>query len=274
MPLHNEVKQTVVATKKRRPRWRKWVVVGGSVLALVTVSAVGYDMYNHHQVKEVSAAFQKQSKTTIAPTEKLKSVKNLAYGSQNNGIPNATQLKKYRNEPEKLYGRGYIAVPKQEGVTQPISSLPINEGASNKVLATGAGTPVAGEVMGEGNFSVAAHNFGNGVTYFSPMQKGIDVNKSPKAYLTDGKRLYTYKFNKTSDDVSGRKVVNYKQGDVLNDSVGHGKAILTMITCDEPGLFTLHPENRLLLRGHLIQSKPINQATASEKELFPQLFNA
>ena len=103
MPLHKEVKQTVVATKKRRPRWRKWVIVGGSVLALGMLSVVGYDMYNHHQVQEVSAAFQKQSKTMIASTESLKSVKNLAYGSQNNGIPNATQLKKYRHEPEVIW---------------------------------------------------------------------------------------------------------------------------------------------------------------------------
>lgn len=88
--------------------------------------------------------------------------------------------------PEKLYTRAYITVPRQKGVSQPIMPLMINEGVSDKVLAYGAGTPRRNEMMGQGNFAVAAHNFGNNKTYFSPMQRRINVNKQPKVYLFNG----------------------------------------------------------------------------------------
>lgn len=255
---------------------KKTLVISAGVLSLGGVGLGGGVAYNHVTVKSASANAQKAAQAKPAHLASTATISEkssqLDYGSNNHGIPSAKQLEAYQNLPEKLYGRGFIAVPKQNGVTQPITSLAINEGAGDKVLAVGAGTPRAGENMGEGNFSLAAHNFGNDETYFSPMQRNVDVNATPKAYLTDGKRIFTYQFNKTSDDVSGRTVVNYRQGSVLDDSVGKGKAILTLITCDEPGLFTLHPENRLLLRAHLVSSEPINQATEAEKALFPQVF--
>ena len=277
----NEPPKPPVKARKRARRVdgkvKKILFISTGVLALGAAGLGGATAYNHVSVKSASASAQKVALNKPANVASMETIaaqaSKLDYGSNNHGIPSAKQLEAYQNLPEKVYGRGFIAVPKQQGVTQPITSLAINEGVSDKVLAVGAGTPRAGEMMGDGNFSVAAHNFGNDETYFSPMQRNVDVNAKPKAYVTDGKRLFTYQFNKTSDDVSGRTVVNYRQGSVLDDSVGKGKAILTLITCDEPGLFTLHPENRLLLRAHLVSSEPISQATDAEKALFPQIFN-
>lgn len=262
--------------KRRKRTWRRWVT-GGLSIAIIAIIGIGsMEAINHVQVKSASAQTQlqglKKHASIVGDSELIVNQDKLDYGSNNHNIPNAKELKKYQKLSGKIYSRGYIAVPKQPGVSQPIPSLIINEGASDKVLAYGAGTPRPNQKMGEGNFALAAHNFGNNQTYFSPMQNNIDVNATPKAYLTDGKRIYTYQFNKESDAVSGREVVNYKQGSVLDNSVGKGQAILTMITCDEPGLFTLHPENRLLLRAHLVDSVPVAQATATEQDLFPQLF--
>lgn len=276
----NEPPKPPVKARKRARRAggkvKKTLFISAGVLALGAAGLGGATAYNHVSVKAASASAQKAAlhkPAHVASTATISAqASKLDYGSNNHGIPSAKQLEAYQNLPERVYGRGFIAVPKQSGVTQPITSLAINEGASDKVLAVGAGTPREGEVMGHGNFAVATHNFGNDVTYFSPMQRNVDVNATPKAYLTDGKRLYTYQFNKTSDEVSGRTVVNYRQGSVLDDSVGKGKAILTLITCDEPGVFTLHPENRLLLRAHLVSSDPVSAATDAEKALFPQVF--
>lgn len=280
---HESTVSQITKTRKRRNtkgKYRKLkygLLITGGVLLVAGASVGGMEAYNHAIVKTATAHAQKvglRKKANIAPSNEIEAQSSkLDYGSNNHGIPDAKQLAEYQKLPEQVYGRGYIAVPKQHGVTQQIDSLVINEGASDKVLSLGAGTPRPGEVMGQGNFAVAAHNFGNNVTYFSPMQRNIDVNESPKAYLTDGKRIYVYQFNKTSDDVPGRKVVNYRQGEVLDDSAGKGKVILTLITCDEPGIFTLTPENRLLLRGYLISSEPVKQASASEKALFPQVFS-
>lgn len=261
--------------KRAGNKVRKALLYSVGIVALGGIGFGGAVAYGHYSVKSVSANTQTEAlhePAKIASDRAINEAKGLDYGSNNHGIPSAKQLKAYQGLSDKLYGRGFIAIPKKAGVTQAVKSLAINEGASDKVLAVGAGTPRAGESMGRGNFSVAAHNFGNDETYFSPLQRNVDVNATPKAYLTDGKRLFTYQFNKTSDAVSGRTVVTYRQGSVLEDSVGKGKAILTLITCDEPGVFTLHPENRLLLRAHLVSSEPISQATDAEKALFPQLF--
>jgi len=263
--------------KQRKRRWRRWVV-GSLSIPIVAIIGIGsMEAINHEQVKNASAQTQlqglKKHADIAGDSELVVNQDKLDYGSNNHNIPNAKELKEYQKSSAEIYGRGYIAIPKQPGVSQPIPSLIINEGASDKVLAYGAGTPRPNEKMGEGNFALAAHNFGNNVTYFSPMQKGIDVNQQPKAYLTDGKNIYTYQFNRVNDVVmSGRKVVDFRQGQVLDDSVANGAAVLTLITCDEPGVFTLTPQNRLLLRAHLVDIENADQADSQEKALFPQVF--
>jgi Sortase (surface protein transpeptidase) len=247
-------------------------------VAVIGGAGLGVAQWQYHSSLKTTAVQVKQAKTKIVANKDLTKTQeqtSVKYGNSGGGlnIPNSATLKKYANSSEIVYGRGYVAVPAQKGVTQPISSLAINEGSSNKVLAIGAGTVQPGAVMGQGNFTIAAHNFGNNVTYFSPMQNSIDVDATPKAYLTDGKKIYVYQFNKTTDDVSGRRVVSYKKGSVANvNNTLDGKAMLTMITCDEPGIFTLHPDNRLVLTGHLVSEHSVDKATASEEALFPQVF--
>lgn len=273
--------QSALKQKKRLKKHKHIIhnilLVTAGVVVIGSAGLGGAEVYQHITVKQTSATIQTAN---LAKPIQISNSNQIAtnqddidYGSHNHGIPNASRLEEYAKQPNKIYGRGYIAIPKQNGVSQPIASLAIHEGASDKVLAVGAGTPRVGEKMGKGNFSIAAHNFGNNQTYFSPMQNSIDVNKQPFAYLTDGQLIYTYQFNRENDQqLSGRTVVDYHQGSVLDDSVAKGGSILTLITCDEPGIFTLTPENRLLLRAHLVEVEPVDKASDSERALFPQIF--
>lgn len=209
-------------------------------------------------------------------------------------LPSAKQLEKYHNQKGYLYHRGYMAVPKQKGVTIPINSIQINEGSTdpamqNKAMATGAVTAKSRQVMGENNFGVAAHSCPDGRKFFSPMQRGIDVNQQPKVYLTDGSKIYIYQLNKGVDDgvvdaldtpkqyddpgkIPGRRVINMAHGNVIEDDVAKGKSILTMYTCDEPNrIFNLQPVNRIVMTGQLVDTINFADASQAEKALFPQL---
>lgn len=260
--------------KKPMNKWLKrlWIVV--AILTLGIGSVSGYVLINHHQIEQQVSANQKADSKTkhhaSTHAEKLAN-KDISF-DQNGDIPDAKTLQSYRNLPEKLSFDGYIAVPKQNGVSTPIKTLQINEGASNKVLAYGAGTIKPNQVMGQGTYGLAAHNvgYGGGSLMFSPMQKGIDVNQEPKAYLSNGKNILVYQFYKESDSVKGRQVISYKGGGKVADDVTNGEdPRLVLATCDEPGAWNSHPENRIIMTAHLIKAVSFNGATDFEKSLFP-----
>lgn len=138
-----------------------------------------------------------------------------------------------------LSKQGYVAIPKLSIL------LPIYDNAYSKVaLDKGANTvqkdgPVP--VMGQGNYTLAAHNWDNGYTGFSALQQKLKQNEpyedsngkigtsdwlnGTKIYLANQNGIYTYK-------VTGQTTVDQNDGSVLNpeDRID-GKAKLTIVTC-------------------------------------------
>lgn len=270
---------------------KKWTVLVVGLL-IVFFGSISLKMYIDNQMLP-KLAREYQSQEFKGPV-KIKS-ESKVYSSGSN-IPNGYQLKKYHNSSGRLDHRGYIAVPKQTGVTIAIKSMQINEGSSNdnlqnKAMSYGAVTGKANQVMGEmGNFGVEAHTFPDGRTFFSPMQHGIDVNKKPLVYITDGKKLYIYQLNAQKDSsgkdsidplksydnptkIPGERIIHQIHGNVMSDEAADGLAMLTMSTCDERDeqKFNLSPVNRIVMTGLLVETKPFNSANESEKLLFPQL---
>ncbi|GAK31538.1 sortase [Weissella oryzae SG25] len=268
---------------KKRKKWFKRLAIGTGALAvgfLIVLGAYkGYEAWNVHQIEAQVSINQKvdakQSPKVATAANKFAN-KDISF-DQNADIPDAQSLQKYRSLPEKLSFDGYISVPRQAGVSTPIQTLQINEGVSNKVLAYGAGTLKPNQVMGakDHNYAIAAHNvgYGGGKLMFSPMQNGINVNVQPKAYLTDGRNIYVYQFNKESDSLSGRKVISYRNGGgVASDDVAKNQSVITLVTCNEDGTWTNNPEKRIVMTAHLIEQVNKYDASDFEKSLFPQIF--
>lgn len=279
MPLVNEAKLGTDLKKQRRPpkrpkKWLYWLAITFGVLLVAVGGYKGYEAWNNAQIIAQASANQKadQNKNQKVSTHSEKLANKDISFDQNSDIPDAKTLQKYRASSEKMSFDGYIAVPKQKGVSTPIKTLQINEGASNKVLAYGAGTLKPNQVMGQGTYALAAHNvgYGGGSLLFSPMQKGIHVNQEPKAYLSNGKNILVYKFYKESDSVKGRQVISYEGGGKVADDVANGEdPRLVLTTCDEPGAWNKHPENRIIMTAHLVKAVSFNGATDYEKSLFP-----
>lgn len=250
------------------------------ILSLVVIAGgvVGAMYLNNSRIASTFAQNQKNDANTKRKIAK-NSDRPTGEFAGNLDIPSASQLKKYRAQPDKLVFLGYFAVPVQNGVKVPIKTVQVNEGGltvsqENKVLAVGAGTGKAGQIMGQGNYTLVGHNvygFG-GKAMFTPLQNKdlFNVNKQPKAYLTDGKFIYTYQINPENNDPSGRKIVPASKGGyVMNDNQAKNGAILTLITCDEPNVWTSNPANRIVITGSLVNKESFNNASNNEKSLFP-----
>ncbi|CUW04848.1 MULTISPECIES: class A sortase [Leuconostoc] len=260
---------TFYQEKKPRMTYKKRIITAGIVLAVIGGVTMGMICHAHHtaQAANYYQAQDVKVKHKIATGAQRQKVLATQY-SGNTAISSSAQIKQYRQLPGQLYLVGYIAIPVQDGVKNPVTTMQINEGATNKVLAYGAGTVKSGQNMGEANFSLAAHNYGDNKTGFSPLQSSIDVDKHPKAYLSDGNKIYIYQFNSKNESVSGNTVVNYKNTSVASDKRVTNKPLLTLVTCDEPGWFNLHPENRKVLTAHLLSETSVSDASKTNQQLF------
>ncbi|MFT8406860.1 MAG: class A sortase [Liquorilactobacillus nagelii] len=126
--------------------------------------------------------------------------------------------------------------------------LPIFYGISNANLLRGAGTMKADQKMGQGNYALAGHHMNNPDILFSPLAK---AKVGELVYLTDGKKVYTYRLFK-------RKTINKDQIQVIDDIPN--QKLLTLITCDPiPGV--ARTPLRILLQGQLQQVAKLNQQT-------------
>ncbi|MBS0949208.1 sortase [Weissella minor] len=251
----------------------KKLLIGFTFLvALVVVAAAGTEIYSHHEKSVAADAAAQVQKDFGQKHLDQKSIANnkqadekYAYGGDNDGIPDDEKLNEYLNSPGTLTTWGEAGTYAQDGLKNPITALPINEGVSNKVLASGWGTVDPGYKMGGNDNFLGAHNFADRVTYASPLQD-INVTKEPTFYQTDGKKVYTYKLTK-------KQTINVvKHNDQYAKAVEPtGTKRIVLITCDEPTMIAnLRPENRIIVSGELTNVQNLKDAPEKVQNIFPQ----
>lgn len=129
---------------------------------------------------------------------------------------------------------GAIAIPSVK------MYLPVMLGMSDDAMSTGGGTMRPDQKMGQGNYPLAGHYMTNKGILFSPLE---DVKIGQKVYLTDLKRVYTYRiYMKQKVDPTAVWLVNNTQ-----------QKIVTLITCADGG------KNRWAVRGNLINNTKANK---------------
>ncbi|WP_419154726.1 sortase domain-bontaining protein [Weissella minor] len=274
MPLVNNNDNTSSNQNRNRApsklsRLKKWLLVG---LIAFIAAAAGTEIYSHHEKSVAADAAAQVQKDFGQKHLDRKSIANnkqadgqYAYGGDNDGIPDDEKLNEYLNSPGTLTTWGEAGTYAQDGLKNPITALPINEGVSNKVLANGWGTVDPAYKMGGNDNVIAAHNFADRVTYASPLQD-INVTKEPTFYQTDGKKVYTYKLTK-------KQTINVvKHNDQYAKAVEPtGTKRIVLITCDEPTMIAnLRPENRIIVSGELTNVQNLKDAPEKVQNIFPQ----
>lgn len=121
------------------------------------------------------------------------------------------------NDVINNYATGTISIPSID------TKLPIIEGTTNEHLWAGATTYRADQSLSHGNYMLLSHNTGYDGMLFSSLgnvSKGDKIDVT--SYKNGSKEKMTYR-------VTSKKVVSYKEGDVLSDT---DEQKLTLITCD------------------------------------------
>lgn len=136
-----------------------------------------------------------------------------------------------RNRFHDLPTIGMITIPDID------LELPILYGLDNENLAVGAGTMMASQQMGSGNYALAGHYTQSPTALFGPLQT---IQTGTMIYVTD--LTYTYQYRTNSlETVAPTRV------DVLNQTTA---ATITLVTC------TFDATERLIVKGELVQTLP------------------
>ena len=144
-----------------------------------------------------------------------------------------SQVAKSRRQKD-VYVIGALAIPDVN------MRLPICLGMSDDAMTTGGGTMRPDQKMGKGNYPIAGHYMTTKGILFSPLE---DVKKGELVYLTNMKRVFTYK-------IYMKKKVNPYAVYLVDNT---NKPIVTLITCADGGV------NRWAVRGNLIKTQAANK---------------
>ncbi|MGX9136188.1 class A sortase [Rummeliibacillus sp. JY-2-4R] len=135
-----------------------------------------------------------------------------------------------QTEKKNVKPIGAISVPDVQ------MQLPIVYGISNVNLTIGAGTMKRDQIMGKGNYALAAHNMNDNKTLFSPL---AEAKKGMNVYITDFKNVYEYK-------ISDIFIVEPTQVEVIDDKAN--QKLITLVTCNNDG------SKRVIIRGALLKT--------------------
>lgn len=125
------------------------------------------------------------------------------------------------------------------GIPSVDMQLPILKGVGKNALAVGAGTMKPDQVMGQGNYALAAHYFENRDILFGPLYHS-EIGDA--IYLTDANAIYEYHITKI-------EVVEATAVHVIEDVPN--ETLLTLITCADEGV------RRLLVQASFVQQHDI-----------------
>lgn len=125
------------------------------------------------------------------------------------------------------------------GIPSVDMQLPILKGVGKNALAVGAGTMKPEQMMGQGNYALAAHYFENRDILFGSLYHS-EIGDS--IYLTDANAIYEYHITKI-------EVVEATAVHVIEDVPN--ETLLTLITCADEGV------RRLLVQASFVQQYDI-----------------
>ncbi|WP_039106744.1 class A sortase [Levilactobacillus brevis] len=194
--------------------------------------------------------------------------KGYVYGtnSRASGDISQQQLARDARAGYPLKKLGEIAMPVQKGMRVGIH-VSIFQGTSVTALAYGAGTAIANEKMGQGNYALSAHNMANNSTYFSPLQNELSANQRPYIFVTDHKRIYEYRVFSQNNQPKGKFIVPLTDTAVL-DQPANDHPQITLTTCYEIPPDYANAQNRVIVKGGLVRSVSWHEAPSSQKKLF------
>lgn len=257
-----------ISTGVKNKRWniKKSVIISGRIILLVGVIYAGFTLiYDKNILSIKTMVIRRNVRAQNTYQRKIADTDNT----------NFSEIKKMvmRETSQDFVKQGFVAIP-SVGILLPVFNdaysrrgLDLGANYANKSSEDPNGSHIP--VMGKGNYGLAAHNFNDGQTGFSPLQEYVNKNypyinerklgednwlNGEKIYLANDQGIYTYKIVKQT-------VVGKEDISVLNNT---SKPRVTIISCLFP-----NTNYRIITSGKLVKYG----SWSSEKKRIVQLFN-
>lgn len=244
------VKTRLSLQKKRKfDQKRFWQSFGIFTIAAILIAAI-FIVLNFQKLQG-DAAHNVQEAALHVNNAKQKHKPSFNYGAVKPVSP-ASLANAYAHRRD-YRAIGQVAIPKWN------IDMNIYQGVGNVELNLGAGTMTPNQMMGVGNYCLAAHNMDDGVTYFSPLYSAKVrgwLGSDTTIMLTDYKKVYYYKVTQSTF------ITRYRT-DLLQDKAEYlNKPVVSLFTCDATGA------GRLFVRGKLTGYQSLKSASQYVQKAF------
>lgn len=201
---------------------KKTTLLFGILVVIAGIMLIFFEPITDWRINRLSQSVVESSEASGMSSDKVDThydfdkVKELSFSSLLT-LPNA----------DNVEGIGIISMPEVD------MTLPILDGLSVANLMAGAGTMKQDQVPGQGNYSIAGHNWRDRTTLFSPLHR---AEKGMSIFLTIDGETYEY-------SVSTIQTVKPTRIDIIEDQ---DEPLLTLVTCNHDG------SKRLIVQATLV----------------------
>lgn len=201
---------------------KKTTLLFGILVVIAGIMLIFFEPITDWRINRLSQSVVESSEASGMSSDKVDThydfdkVKELSFSSLLT-LPNA----------DNVEGIGIISMPEVD------MTLPILDGLSDANLMAGAGTMKQDQVPGQGNYSIAGHNWRDRTTLFSPLHR---AEKGMSIFLTIDGETYEY-------SVSTIQTVKPTRIDIIEDQ---DEPLLTLVTCNHDG------SKRLIVQATLV----------------------
>lgn len=201
---------------------KKTTLLFGILVVIAGIMLIFFEPITDWRINRLSQSVVESSEASGMSSDKVDThydfdkVKELSFSSLLT-LPNA----------DNVEGIGTISMPEVD------MTLPILDGLSVANLMAGAGTMKQDQVPGQGNYSIAGHNWRDRTTLFSPLHR---AEKGMSIFLTIDGETYEY-------SVSTIQTVEPTRIDIIEDQ---DEPLLTLVTCNHDG------SKRLIVQATLV----------------------
>ncbi|MGO1356967.1 class A sortase [Alkalibacterium gilvum] len=201
---------------------KKTTLLFGILVVIAGIMLIFFEPITDWRINRLSQSVVESSEASGMSSDKVDThydfdkVKELSFSSLLT-LPNA----------DNVEGIGIISMPEVD------MTLPILDGLSVANLMAGAGTMKQDQVPGQGNYSIAGHNWRDRTTLFSPLHR---AEKGMSIFLTIDGETYEY-------SVSTIQTVEPTRIDIIEDQ---DEPLLTLVTCNHDG------SKRLIVQATLV----------------------
>lgn len=235
---------------KRKKTKNKWYYISILLLLLALFITLGNQIYQKSEAQKTNERIERVKQALIKKQYEKKEIAEIKKKNTQSKVEFTYQPQEtFLDDSDEEVYLGQVSIPKVH------LQLPIVKGVGEKNLYRGVATNKVGQLMGKGNYPMAAHKVpGDDTSLFGPL---FNVKNGDLIYLQDNQFIYTYRVNNI-------EIVSPDRVDILDDRAN--KTMITMYTCStDAGVECLVVQGEFEKKTELAKTSQQEQAAFTDK---------